>query len=224
GRTYGSVAGIAADEGFHQISRVVVGELARRMFAEIGGGRVYGTGETAVAGYLGATDHVDRHAGGVRAVFHREPELEVHRHAAEELPLHADEADLVVVLPGDIVGRADVDVLIFEPSMGDRLHRLRLRDLLRREPAAIPHVKEVGVSTGVELIGAIQLHAALGEEIGENPMHDGGTQLRLDVVTDHRNAGFAEAAGPGLVARDEDRDVIDERHPGAERTLDVELR
>ena len=112
-------------------------------------------------------------------------------------PFHAQEADLVVVLPGDVVGRADMDVVVVEPLLGDRLHRLGLRDLLRGQPRAVRHVEEVGIAAGVELVGAVELDAALGEQVGQHAVDDGRAELRLDVVADDRHAGVAEALGPG---------------------------
>src|SRR3546814_3469945 len=73
-----------------------------------------------------------------------------HRHAAEELPFHAQETDLVVILPGDIVGRADMDILILQPGFRDRLHGFGLRNLLRLQPRTVRHVEEVGIAAGVE--------------------------------------------------------------------------
>src|SRR3546814_14194828 len=74
----------------------------------IGGRREDRAGEAAVAGDFGAADHVDRDSGRTGAVLDRQAQFEVERHAAEHAALHAQEADLVVVLPGDIVGRADM--------------------------------------------------------------------------------------------------------------------
>src|SRR3546814_16263793 len=71
----------------------------------------------------------------------------------------------------------------------------------------------------VELIGAVQLHAPLGEQVGENPMDYGRAQLRLDVVPDDRHAGPFEPVRPCGVARDEDRNVVDEVNARPQRAL-----
>src|SRR5690349_7367628 len=105
-------SGSTLDEALQRRVRFVVGGLDRRVLAEIGRRRVNWAGQAAVLGDLRAADHVDRDAGRVRAVLDRQAKLDVHRHAAEQLALHAQEADLVVVLPSDVIGRADVDVLI----------------------------------------------------------------------------------------------------------------
>src|SRR5688572_2292343 len=121
-------------EPLQRLVGLVVGALHRRVLAEIGRRRVDRAGETAVLGDLGAADHVDRHSGRIGAVLDRQAKLEVHRHASEHRAFHPQEADLVVVLPGDVIGRPDMDVLVVDPALGDRLDRLGLRDLLGGEP------------------------------------------------------------------------------------------
>jgi hypothetical protein len=37
---------------------------------------------------------------------------------------------------------------------------------------AVQHVEEVGVAAGVELVGAIELDAAIGEELRQRAVHD----------------------------------------------------
>ena len=98
------------------------------------------------------------------------------------------EADLVVVLPRNVVGRTDVDVARVEPLVELRLDGFGLRDLLRLEPLAFEHVEEVGVAAGVELIGAIDAHAPVGKEPRQRAMDDGRSNLALDVVADDRQA------------------------------------
>jgi len=56
-----------------------------------------------------------------------------------------------------------------------------------------------------ELVGAVQLHAAVFEQAGEDPVHDGGADLALDVVAHDRDARVLEAFGPLGIARDEHR-------------------
>ena len=51
------------DEVLDRLCGEVVGHLLGRVFAEIGGWREDGAGEAAVAGDLGAADHVDGDAG-----------------------------------------------------------------------------------------------------------------------------------------------------------------
>src|SRR3954468_4546369 len=100
----------SADKSFQPREGFVVGQLLRRMLAEAGGRGMDRAAETAVARDPGAADHVDRDAGAVRAVLDRKAQLDMHRHAAEEQPFHPQEADFVVVLPGDVIARPDMDV------------------------------------------------------------------------------------------------------------------
>ena len=52
-----------------------------------------------------------------------------------------------------------------------RLHRLGLRDLLRGQPLALEHVHEVHVAAEVQLVGPVELDAAVLEQLRE---HRGG--------------------------------------------------
>ena len=85
-----------------------------------------------------------------------------------------------------------------EPVLGDRLHGLGLADLLRRQPGALEHVEEVGVAAGVELVGAVELDAALREQVGQHAVDDGRAELRLDVVADRPGRRLPRSASPSL--------------------------
>jgi hypothetical protein len=100
------------------------------MLAEVGGCGIDRTSQSAILRQLGATDHVDRNARAVGTVLHRETKLKVHWNPAEHRTFHAQEADLVVVLPRHVVRWADVHIVGLEPFSSDRLHRLGLGDLL----------------------------------------------------------------------------------------------
>ena len=126
------------------------------------------------------------------------------------LALHAEETDLVVLLPGHPVAGADVDVFRGEPLARLGLHGLRLGDALRFQAAAVQHVEEVRVAPRVELVGPLELHAPHVEQVCEHPVDDGGPELALDVVADDGKALLFEALCPLGVAGDEDGDVVDE--------------
>ncbi len=87
----------------------------------------------------------------------------------------------------------------------------------------VRHVEEVGVAAGVELVGAVQLDAALGEQVGQHAVDDGRAQLRLDVVADDRHARRLELRRPFGVGSDEDGDVVDEGHARFQRAFRVEF-
>ena len=63
---------------------------------------------------------------------------------------------------------------------------LRLRDLLRFEPLALEHVQKVGIAAEVELVSAVESHPALPEKVGQNAVHDGGSDLGFDVIANDR--------------------------------------
>ena len=100
---------------------------------------------------------------------------------------------------------------------------VRLRDLLGGEALALQHIEEVGVAAEVELIGPLQLDAAVLEEPGENPVHDRGAHLGLDVIADDRHAALLEAAAPVGFAGEEHRHAVDEGTAGLEHLLRVPL-
>ena len=52
----------------------------------------------------------------------------------------------------------------------------------RLQAFAFEHVVEVGVAAEVELVGAVDLDAAVAEEAREHAVHDRGPDLGFDVV------------------------------------------
>ena len=100
---------------------------------------------------------------------------------------------------------------------------LGLGDLLGLQALALEHVLEVHVAADVELVGAVERHAAVLEQLGHHPVGDGRADLALDVVADDRDAGVLELRGPLGVGGDEDRQRVDEADAGVDRALRVEL-
>ena len=117
-----------------------------------------------------------------------------------------------------------MDVLGRQLVVHDRSDRVGLGDLLGLEPLALEHVVEVHVPAHVELGGALDLDAALGEQARERAVHDRRAHLRLDVVADDRHARLAEAPVPVVLAGDEHGDAVDEAAARLEHLLDVPLR
>ena len=120
-----------------------------------------------------------------------------------------------------MVGRADVDVLLAQRLLELRLDGLRLRDLLRGQALALEHVLEVHVAAEVELIGPVELHSSIFEELRQYAMSDRRTHLTLDVVADDGDAGVREAFRPDGVAREEHREGIDHGDLRVDRALRV---
>ncbi len=118
------------EESFDSPPGLDVLHLHGRVLHVVGAGRQQRPADALVAGQLAAADGVDGHAGGVGRILDAQPQLQVQRHAAEAPALHPQEADLVVVLPGDVVGRADVDLVVVERLVQLRLDGLGLGDLL----------------------------------------------------------------------------------------------
>ena len=135
-------------------------------------------------GELDAADGVYDHACGVGGVPHFELEFHVQGHIAEGRAFDADVAPLAVFEPGHIVAGADVDVAFAQVVVKLGGDGVGLADLLRLEAGALQHVVEVHVAAEVELVGAVDAHAALAEEAGQHAVGDGGAHLALDVVAD----------------------------------------
>jgi hypothetical protein len=114
-RLSGKIERLAVYERVAGVARNAVAELARRAFHVIGRRRFERSTDAALQPQLGAAQRVDDDAGAVRGILHGQPEFDLQRRIAEATPLQADEGDLVVVLPGNIVRRADVDVRVVEP-------------------------------------------------------------------------------------------------------------
>ena len=116
------------------------------------------------------------------AEFGRIPDFQLHfavqRHIAEGGAFHADVAPLAVRAAtarsrSGRRGRCRREHRMAELA-GDGVG---LGDLLRLQPLALEHVQEVGVAAEVELVGAVEPHAAVAEEVGEHAVGDGGADL-----------------------------------------------
>jgi hypothetical protein len=58
-----------------------------------------------------------------------------------------------------------VDIVCFQGNIKLAGNGLRLGHLLGRQPLPFQHVLEVGVAADVELVGSIEPHAALAEQV-----------------------------------------------------------
>src|SRR6266446_2383000 len=144
---------LAADELLDAAIRFVVGHLNRRMLGEIGGGGMQYAADAAIERKFATTDGIDRHAGRVRGIFDGKLQVNFHRYVAEEPAFHANKGNFVIELPRHVIAWADVNILVRQTLAGHRLHRFSFRSFLGREPGAIEHVQEIGVTTGVQLVG-----------------------------------------------------------------------
>src|ERR1700733_6258116 len=189
------------DECVASFMRDAVPELSRRTLHVIGRWREQRTADAALQCELCATDGFDDDPRTVRRILHREPKLQLHRRPSKTAALEPDEADLVVLLPRDIVGRSDRDIPRIERVIELRLHGLGLGYLFRFEAAAFEHVEEVGVAAGVELIGAVDADAAVGKQARQHAMDDRRADLALDVVADDRNFCVTKSPRPERAGR-----------------------
>ena len=115
-----------------------------------------------------------------------------------------------------------MDVFVRQPFAHDRLHGFGLGCFFGCEPSATEHVEKIGVSSGVQLIGALDFNAALAKKIDNHSMQNRGAHLRFDIVADDREVFLGESFCPNRIARDENGNVINEREAGLKRTTGVE--
>src|SRR4051812_7596712 len=97
---------------------LVIGHLSRRMLAECRSWSVNGSCHAPIERQPCAADEVDCNTSAVRRVLNGKTKFEIHGHPAEQLPLHPEEADLVVVLPRYVVAGTDMDVFGIEAVLG----------------------------------------------------------------------------------------------------------
>ena len=116
-----------------------------------------------------------------------------------------------------------MDVLRAEIVFEVRRHGLRLGDLFGLKTVTLEHVLEVHVAADIELVGAVEHHAAVFEQLGHDTVCDGCADLALDVVTDDRDAGVFELLGPHGVRSDEHGERVDEGNLGVDGALGVVL-
>ena len=110
------------------------------MLREIGRWGMQHTADTAIKRKLAATDGVDRHAGGVWRIFDRKFHIHFHRHIAQEPAFYANKCNLVIELPGHVIARPNVYILVRQALADHGLDRFGFRSFLGGQPSAIEHV------------------------------------------------------------------------------------
>ena len=106
-----------------------------------------------------------------------------------------------------------MDVLIVQSVFRLGLDCFGLGCSLGNQTGSIEHVQKIGVSPGIELVGALQFHPPVPKEVGEHPMDNGGAQLGFDIISDNGQSCRVKSASPVGIAGDKDRHVVDERDP-----------
>ena len=198
--------------------------LLRGVLHEVGGHAGERPADSPLPRHATAADGIDHAAGGIRAVLHREPDIDLDRCIGEAPSFHPQEANLVVALPRNVVARADVDLRGRKRFRKHALHRSGLGPSFRLRAGAIEHVEEIGVAARVQLVGAVERRSPSDEQPRELAVQYSGAELRLDVVPDDREAPPLELLGPLRVGGDEDRNAVDEPDAGFEAGASIELR
>src|SRR5699024_2471671 len=153
----------------------------------------------------GGSKCIDDHTGGVRGIPNLQLVLQGNGSITEVATFQTDEGPLAVIQPGNVIGWSNVDVIGVQFGFEIGGHGLGFGDLFGLQAFAFQHVLEVHVATHVELVSAVNGHAAGLEQCGQGTVGNGGTNLGFDVVTNNGHTGVGKFLCPGLVRGDEHR-------------------
>ena len=140
-------------------ARDVVTHLTRRTLHKVRAWHLQGAGHATVKAKFGAAHRINYHTRAIWRILDRQSEFKLKGHIAESLTLHADERDLIVVLPWHVVRGAYVNVTTCQSFIELTLHRLSFGYFLRMETFTLQHIQKVGVATGIELVGSLKTDA-----------------------------------------------------------------
>ncbi len=180
--------------------------------------------DPAVESHFRAANRINRDTGRIRRILDREPHLEIHGDIAEEPALHADKANLVVVLPRNVVAGANMDVVGLHAGGGHGLNGFGLGLFLARESIVVEHIEKIRVSAGIELIGPLQLDTPFRKQIGQGSVGNRGPELGLDVVSHDGEALGFESRGKFRIAHNEYRNAVHEADARLKSAFGVETR
>ena len=172
---------------------------------------------------LGGTHGIDDDTGGVRGIPHLQLVFKAQRNITERGALETHEGELAVVKPSHVVGRTDMHIMRVHVVRHHGSDRTGLGNLLGLQTGTLQHVHEVHVAADIELVGAIETHAAILEQASQHTVGDGGADLRLDIVADNRHTGITELLRPLRIGGDEHRQAVHERAAGIHGGLGIGL-
>src|SRR3954471_21011099 len=201
---------IAGDETIGSLTGFIVGKLLGRRLHEIAGRPYQCTCNPTVHRHFRAAYRIDNNASGIRRVPDVQLQLGAKRHTAKRRAFEADIGHLSIRQPRHMIARTDMNIVGLHGYLELTGHRLGLGDLLRFQPLALEHVFEVGISAKIKLVRAVEPDSPAAKQIGQHAMHNGGSNLALDVVTQEGKAGPLEAGTPFGIGCDENGYAVDE--------------
>ena len=80
---------------------------------------------------------------------------------------HTDVAPFLIFQPRHVITGADMDIFRAHIVGQHAGNSLGLGNLLGFQPLALQHVHEIGVAAEIELVAAVQAHAAVDEQAGQ---------------------------------------------------------
>ena len=104
----------ALNKLLYEIACFGVIDLPGRMFHGVGRNRDQRAAHLTVACHAADADGIDRTAGTVGGIFHRQAHLDSDRESRKAASFHPQITNLVVILPGNIIGRADMDIVFMK--------------------------------------------------------------------------------------------------------------
>src|SRR5699024_4713723 len=109
----------------------------------------------AVQGDLGGTNRIDNHTGRVRGIPNFQLIFQRYRCITKVATFQTHEGPLAIIQPGNVVGWANVDVVVGQVGFQIGGYGLGLGNLLGLEAFAFQHILEVHIAAHIELVGAI---------------------------------------------------------------------
>ena len=119
------------------------------MFAVIGRRGFQDPPDVSVGGQLAQADAIDGSTGGIGRVLHRESQLYIHGHIAENPAFHANETYFLVIEPGHIVAGGDMDASVLEFFPHNSLNSGCFGRLFLMDPLSVQHIEKIRVAAGI---------------------------------------------------------------------------
>src|SRR3989442_5989270 len=214
---------LPANEAFNQDAGFSIWHWLSWVFHGVASDGSQRAADAAIPSQLTAANHIDSYPGRVWRIFHCQPCRDLDWDFAEEPTFEPQEADLLILLPGDIVAGTDMHLVRWQGLGEDALHRFGLGAFFGREAATVEHVEEVGVPPSVELVGANQFHAPVHEQLRQSAVQDSSAELGLDIVPDYRDPPAAKRFSPLHLGHQEHRHAIDQAHAGLQASAGIVL-
>ncbi|MBA7716336.1 hypothetical protein ES703_125406 [subsurface metagenome] len=132
-------------------------------------------------------------------------------------------AKLAVSQPRNIITGTHVNITGVKLVIQLRGNGASFRYLLRLKAFPLQHIKEVGVTAKVQLIGSLQLNAAVSKQPGKHPMNNSCPHLRFYIISNNWKPTFSEALLPILLSGNKNWDTVNKTTTSCQHLLNIPL-